>query len=193
MRVLDACAAPGGKTTHLLELEPQIAELLALDISGERLSRVAENLTRLNLQATLVAADANDPAQWWDGQRFDRILLDAPCSATGVISRHPDIRFLREAADIEQLTVRQLRLLETLWPLLQSGGRLLYSTCSVLRAENEQVISRFLARQSDVREISIAAEQLAKCAPAPSHGWQILPGCADYDGFYYALMERIPA
>ena len=144
MRVLDACAAPGGKTTHMLEIEPQVAELLALDISGERLSRIAENLQRLDLQATLVAGDAHDPAQWWDGQPFDRILVDAPCSATGVISRHPDIRFLREAADIEQLATRQLQLLETLWPLLQPGGRLLYSTCSVLRAENEQVIARFL-------------------------------------------------
>jgi len=192
MRVLDACAAPGGKTTHMLEIAPQIAELIALDISGDRLSRVAENLTRLDLQATLITGDAHDPAQWWDGQLFDRILVDAPCSATGVISRHPDIRFLREAADVEQLASLQLKLLETLWPLLQPGGRLLYSTCSVLRAENEQVIGRFLARQNNAREINIAAVNFVPPVPAPSHGWQLLPGRTDYDGFYYALIERMP-
>jgi 16S rRNA (cytosine967-C5)-methyltransferase len=193
MRVLDACAAPGGKTTHMLEIAPQIAELIALDISGDRLSRVAENLTRLDLHATLITGDAHDPAKWWDGQLFDRILVDAPCSATGVISRHPDIRFLREAADVEQLASRQLKLLETLWPLLQPGGRLLYSTCSVLRAENEQVIARFLAGQSDARELNIATENFVQPMPAPSHGWQLLPGRTDYDGFYYALITRLSA
>ncbi len=192
MRVLDACAAPGGKTTHMLEIAPQIAELVAVDISGERLSRIADNLARLDLRATLVAGDALDPAQWWDGRPFDRILLDAPCSATGVIRRHPDIRFLRAAADIEQLASQQLKLLQNLWPLLQPGGRLLYSTCSVLRAENEQVVERFLAVQSDAREVSIAGENFGPSTPTPSHGQQLLPGRADYDGFYYALMERLP-
>jgi 16S rRNA (cytosine967-C5)-methyltransferase len=192
MRVLDACAAPGGKTTHLLEIAPQIAELVAVDISAERLSRIADNLARLNLRAMLITGDALEPAHWWDGRLFDRILLDAPCSATGVIRRHPDIRFLRAAADIGQLAEQQLRLLTTLWPLLQPGGRLLYSTCSVFRAENEQVVERFLTSQSDAREVSTAGVNFGQTPPVTAHGWQLLPGRADYDGFYYALMERLP-
>lgn len=192
MRVLDACAAPGGKTTHMLEIAPQIAELVAVDVSGARLARIADNLARLDLRATLVAGDALDPAQWWDGRSFDRILLDAPCSATGVIRRHPDIRFLRAADDIGQLASQQLKLLTRLWPLLQPGGQLLYSTCSVLRAENERIIERFLAGQSDAREVSIARENFGVATPALLHGRQLLPGRADYDGFYYALMERSP-
>src|SRR5690606_18782060 len=134
----DACAAPGGKTGHILERTPGLAELLALDQDPERLRRVGENLDRLGLQARLVAADAGAVAQWWDGRAFDRILLDAPCSASGVIRRHPDIKVLRRAADVAGLVVQQQRLLEALWPLLVPGGMLEYCTCSVLRAENTE-------------------------------------------------------
>jgi 16S rRNA (cytosine967-C5)-methyltransferase len=193
MRVLDACAAPGGKTTHLLELSPALEELVALDISAERLARVAENLERLGQRATLVTGDALDPAAWWDGRPFDRILLDAPCSATGVIRRHPDIRFLRKATDIEALAEQQMRLLQSVWPLLKPGGRLLYSTCSMLRAENEQVIGRFLAAQGDAREVTLVDTATVEPNALTAHGWQLLAGHADYDGFYYALMERAPA
>jgi 16S rRNA (cytosine967-C5)-methyltransferase len=192
MRVLDACAAPGGKTTHLLEIEPQVSELVALDISRERLARIAENLTRLGLQANLVAGDALAPAKWWDGRPFDRILLDAPCSATGVIRRHPDIRFLRAEADISKLAGQQLQLLRTMWPLLQYGGRLLYSTCSIIKEENQQVIQHFLAEQDDAREVFIGAEHFDCALPDASPGRQLLAGRADCDGFYYALIEKLP-
>lgn len=177
MRVLDACAAPGGKTTHLLECAGGDLDLTALDISAERLAQVDSNLQRLGQRATLVVADATDPASWWDGQPFDRILVDAPCTATGVIRRHPDIKLLRRAADVPGFTSRQRLLLKRLWPLLRPGGTLLYATCSLLRAENQELVAGFLAA---------GVARLLPETPAP--GLQLLPGDRDTDGFYYALM-----
>ena len=185
-RVLDACCAPGGKTCHILEREPQLAELLALDIDGSRLDRVKENFARLNLQATLVAADAAATDKWWDGQQFDRILLDAPCSATGVIRRHPDIKLLRKPDDIARLGELQLHLLESLWPLLKSGGKLLYATCSILPEENDASIAGFMARQSDAEVLNISTEVGMK-TPL---GRQLLPTIGGHDGFYYALLGK---
>lgn len=177
MRVLDACAAPGGKTTHLLELADGDLDLTALDVSGVRLRQVDDNLRRLGFTATLVEGDALAPADWWDGRPFDRILVDAPCSATGVIRRHPDIKLLRRADDIPALAARQRRLLERLLPLLKPGGRLLYSTCSIFRAENQAVVQATLAT---------GTATLLEATPRP--GLQLLPGDSDTDGFYYALM-----
>ena len=185
MRVLDACAAPGGKTGHLLECAPDL-DLTALDQDAARLERVRENLTRLGLKARLVAGDARQPADWWDSVPYDRILLDAPCSATGVIRRHPDIKLLRRESDIAALAGQQHILLASLWPLLQPSGRLLYATCSVLRQENEQVIAGFLTAQSNADEQPISASW---GRPLP-HGRQILPGEAGMDGFYYALLVK---
>ena len=186
MRVLDACAAPGGKTGHLLECAPE-ADLTALDQDAARLKRVRDNLHRLGVKARLVTGDARQPATWWDGIPYDRILLDAPCSATGVIRRHPDIKLLRRAADIATLAAQQQVMLSSLWPLLRPGGQLLYATCSVLRQENEQVINRFLTVQPDAEESAIPALWGRPLA----HGRQILPGEADMDGFYYAqLLKR---
>ncbi|MGR9012474.1 MAG: 16S rRNA (cytosine(967)-C(5))-methyltransferase RsmB, partial [Gammaproteobacteria bacterium] len=137
-RVLDVCAAPGGKTAHILETQPQLTELVAVDIDESRLQRVSENMQRLNLQAKLVVGDAANPESWWDGKPFDRILLDAPCSALGVIRRHPDIKLLRRAEDIGQLQALQQSILQAVWPLLAPGGQLLYATCSILKQENER-------------------------------------------------------
>lgn len=185
-RVLDACAAPGGKTCHILEHEAALAELVALDSDARRLVRVQENLDRLGLQASLVCADAGDVAAWWDGVGFDRILLDAPCSATGVIRRHPDIKLLRRADDISLLVAEQQRLLKALWPLLKPGGRLVYATCSILPRENARQIAGFLQRQPDARELPMALDWGLAC----SHGRQQLPGEQGMDGFYYAVLER---
>jgi len=190
MRVLDACAAPGGKATHILESCPGIKELVALDESIMRLGRVAENISRLSLTATILQGDAREPQSWWDGELFDRILLDAPCSATGVIRRHPDIRFLRKQADIAQLAERQHEILTALWQLLKPGGMLLYSTCSMLRAENDQVIGRFISACADARILAPALD-VPGMTFQTSCGIQMLPGRVDNDGFYYALMERI--
>ncbi len=186
-RVLDACAAPGGKTGHLLELYEGIA-LLAIDQEPMRLARVAENLQRLRLNAQLLAADAGDPASWWDGEPFARILLDAPCSATGVIRRHPDIKTLRRPEDIEQLVAQQRRLLAALWPLLAPGGMLVYATCSVLPDENQHQISAFLAQTPDARELPIDSTW----GEAVTAGRQILPGRDGMDGFYYACLVKQP-
>ncbi|MBM4222158.1 MAG: methyltransferase domain-containing protein, partial [Gammaproteobacteria bacterium] len=191
MRVLDACAAPGGKSTHLLEHASGGIELTALDISAERLRLVEGNLARLGLKARLVAGDATAPETWWDGQPFDRILVDAPCSATGVIRRHPDIKFLRRAADLPALAARQAEMLDKLRPLLRPGGQLLYSTCSLLRAENSAVVSRFLGTHPDMRELPLP-DHLPGAAPGAGCGRQLLPGAADTDGFYYALMTTVP-
>ena len=189
MRVLDACAAPGGKTGHLLECTPDL-ELTALDQDAVRLERVRENLARLNFsKVRLIAGDARQPADWWDGVPYDRILLDAPCSATGVIRRHPDIKLLRRDRDIAALAEQQRQLLSSLWPLLRPGGRLLYATCSILRQENEQVIAGFLAAQPDAEEQPI----FASWGRPMAHGRQILPGEAGMDGFYYALLAKRPA
>lgn len=184
MHVLDACAAPGGKTAHLLEQTPGLA-LLALDVSPERCLRIDENLQRLQLQgARVVAADAAAPAAWWDGRAFDRILLDAPCTATGVIRRHPDIKLLRRESDVPQTVKQQARLLQALWPLLKPGGQMLYATCSVLKAENELQIGAFLAVTPDAREVSIDAPW----GESRPHGRQLFPGITD--GFYYALIAK---
>lgn len=185
-RLLDACCAPGGKTGHLLELQPDLAELVAIDSDEERLRRVDDTLVRLRRAATLLAADAADSQAWWDGQPFDRILLDAPCSASGVIRRHPDIKSLRRESDIPALAEQQARLLDALWPLLAPGGRLLYATCSVLQDENSRQIESFLARTEDALERPIEAAWGHAC----SHGRQILPGEGDMDGFYYACLEK---
>lgn len=193
MRVLDACAAPGGKTAHLLEHAPDIAELVALDIDSERARRIDANLQRLGLSATVCVGDAATPDAWWDGRPFERILLDAPCSASGVIRRHPDIKSLRRAGDIDALAATQARLLDALWPLLAPGGMLLYATCSVLRQENEQQIGAFLKRQPQARERRLDVEW----GRALEHGRQILPGTPatgpgnsdmGMDGFYFAAL-----
>jgi len=185
MRVLDACAAPGGKTGHLLEYAAHL-DLTALDQNAARLEQVADNLHRLQFKARLAAGDARQPADWWDGVLYDRILLDAPCSATGVIRRHPDIKLLRRDSDIAVLANQQQTLLASLWPLLRPAGRLLYATCSVIRQENEQVVERFLADQPDAEEQPI----IAPWGHPQSHGRQILPGEAGMDGFYYAVLIK---
>ncbi len=191
MRVLDACTAPGGKSTHLLEHAAGEIELTALDVSAERLPLVQSNLTRLGLTAQLIAGDATTPEKWWDGRLFDRILIDAPCSATGVIRRHPDIKFLRRAADLPALAARQSLMMEKLLPLLRPGGQFLYSTCSLFRAENSVVVSSFLAAHPEVREIPLPDDLPGAVVPTDP-GRQLLPGTADTDGFYYALMAFAP-
>ncbi len=177
MRVLDACAAPGGKTAHLLECAGGQLDLTALDISPERLKQLESNLRRLGQRATILVGDATEPATWWDGQQFDRILVDAPCTATGVIRRHPDIKLLRRAGDVPELVSRQRLLLERLWPLLKPDGKILYSTCSLLQAENQDLVTDFVAS---------GPARFESATPAP--GLQLLPGDRDTDGFYYALM-----
>jgi len=193
-RVLDACCAPGGKTCHLLETEPRMAELIAVDLEERRLERVRENLARLNLAAQLIAADVRDTVHWWDGRRFQRILLDAPCSATGVIRRHPDIKLTRQAADIPALASLQGELLDALWPTLEVGGILLYATCSILPEENSDTIAAFLARTPGARELDVAASFAgAKPGLVQRHGRQLLPQPHGHDGFYYAKLIKIAA
>ena len=193
LRVLDACAAPGGKTAHLLEYAaPQTLQVTALEIDAERAARIEDTLGRLQLQAQVVVADASQPAQWFEaqcgGQLFDAILLDAPCTASGIVRRQPDVRWLRRESDVHQLAQIQSRLLDTLWPLLQPGGRLLYCTCSVFRQEGEAQVQAFVARNSEARTL-----------PAPGH---LIPGkdykagmladnaLGDHDGFFYALLQK---
>ena len=183
-RVLDACAAPGGKSAHLLERSRP--SLLALDSDAARLQRVSGTLERLGLEGECRAADATAPEQWWDGQPFDRILIDAPCSGSGVIRRHPDIKWLRREADIARLAEEQRRLLEALWPLLSAGGRLVYCTCSIIQAENESVIAGFV---SDHTDVEVASPALPVGQPVGC-GRQILTGEAGVDGFYYACLEK---
>lgn len=185
-RVLDACCAPGGKTCDILENEPELQSLLALDLEPERLQRVRENLERLQLTARLQAADASDTTGWWDGQPFDRILLDAPCSATGVIRRNPDIKLTRQSGDITELARLQGALLDALWPTLAPGGLLLYATCSVLPTENSEVIAAFLARTADAGEMPTALD----CGLPQPCGRQLLPQPDGHDGFYYALLHK---
>lgn len=188
-RVLDACCAPGGKTCHILEHEPGLAEVVALDLEPKRLQRVQENLERLRLEATLTAADARDTDRWWDGKPFQRILLDAPCSATGVIRRHPDIKLARQAEDIAPLATLQGEMLDALWPTLEVGGVLLYATCSVLPTENREVIEAFLARMPGARELDLAGDFGLK----QRHGRQLLPQEGGHDGFYYAKLIKVAA
>jgi 16S rRNA (cytosine967-C5)-methyltransferase len=183
--VLDACAAPGGKTGHLLEGCPD-ARVTAVDVDARRLARVRENLDRLGLAARLAEGDAEHPAGEWAAERYDRILLDVPCTATGVIRRHPDIKLLRRAPDVGELVARQARILDAVWPLLRPGGILLYVTCSLLPEENEGQIARFLGRRPDARAVPIEA---VWGRPAGA-GRQILTGEHGMDGFYYARLRR---
>jgi 16S rRNA (cytosine967-C5)-methyltransferase len=189
-RVLDACAAPGGKTCHILEVQPELAELVAVDVSAQRLMRVQENLARLGLQATLVTGDAADPAPWWDGQPFDRILLDVPCSATGVIRRHPDIKLLRRPDDMVTLARRQGRLLTCAWEMLAPGGRLVYASCSALAAENSAVIGEFCRNERLARDVTADAASQLGLPGVTGKGYAIAAGTADMDGFYYACLEK---
>jgi 16S rRNA (cytosine967-C5)-methyltransferase len=187
LRLLDACAAPGGKTGHLLECQPT-AQVVALDVDPKRCERIQQNVDRLQVHAQIIAADAANTAQWWDGQSFDGILLDAPCTASGIGRRHPDVRWLRRENDVAQLAAIQAKLLKALWPLVKPGGRLLYCTCSVFKAEGETQIQTFVQHNTD-----------ALILPSPGH---LTPSIAssepslrdnvmgEHDGFYYALLEK---
>ncbi|MGA9032753.1 MAG: 16S rRNA (cytosine(967)-C(5))-methyltransferase RsmB, partial [Sulfuricaulis sp.] len=185
-RVLDACAAPGGKTGHLLEHTPGLDELVALDQEPARVAMIEDNLARLRLGAMIITGDAANPANWWDGRPFDRILADVPCSATGVIRRHPDIKLRRHPEDLPKLVTTQARLLEGLWPLLKPGGKLLYVTCSILAVENEKQLSAFILRHPEAREVMLPMS----AGRARAVGRQILPGEAGMDGFYYACIRK---
>lgn len=186
-RILDACAAPGGKTAHICELLPK-AQVLALDVDADRCQRIHQNLERLGLKAEVRHADAGEPGYWWDGRPFDAILLDAPCTASGIVRRHPDVRWLRREGDIAQLAEQQKRLLTALWPLLKPGGHLVYCTCSVFRAEGSDQVAAFLAHNNT-----------AVLRPAPGHLWPSHAGRAgtvpdnsigDHDGFFYAVLQK---
>ena len=186
-RWLDACAAPGGKTAHLLELGA--TEVWALDKDAKRVDRIRSNLQRLNLQAKVVVADAAQPSTWWDGHAFDGILLDAPCTASGIVRRHPDVPWLRRPTDVAQLAAQQRTLLEALWPLLKPGGVLVYCTCSVFKAEGEDQIQAFLGRHSDANRIE-----------APGHLFPQFTEFSldlgeneirDHDGFFYARLRKL--
>ncbi len=185
LRILDACAAPGGKTCHILEQEPN-NNVVALDIDARRLEQIEQNTHRLKLNAELIAADAGLVDDWWDGQLFDRILIDAPCSGTGVIRRHPDIKILRRPDDIANLAKQQAILLDNLWPLLKPGGLMVYTTCSALKQENEEQIANFLTQHAQAKEF------IPNSPPAQrrSFGYQRLPGDDSLDGFYYACLQH---
>lgn len=187
LRVLDACAAPGGKTGHVLEWAPN-AQVLALDVDAQRAQKIEQNLQRLRLHAQVCAADAANPGAWWDGQLFDAIMLDAPCSASGIVRRHPDVRWLRRQTDIGQLANLQAQLLDVLWPLLKPGGHMVYCTCSVFKAEGQDNVQAFLARNTQ-----------AVLCPSPGHLIPSEPpqglsvgdnGLGEHDGFYYALLHK---
>jgi 16S rRNA (cytosine967-C5)-methyltransferase len=186
LRVLDACAAPGGKACHLLERAD--IDLTALEVDAPRAERIRQNLMRLRLNAKLVIGDAGAPKSWWKGQPFDRILIDAPCSATGVLRRRPDVRLHRRESDVAAMHAQQRRILSALWPLLAPGGRLVYITCSVLRTENEAIVGELLAAQPDAGPMAFTLP----VGHAASVGWQILPGDGDLDGMYYAVLEKQP-
>jgi 16S rRNA (cytosine967-C5)-methyltransferase len=187
-RILDSCAAPGGKTMHILEMQPNIKELIAIDHDKKRLNLIRENLQRtrekLSQKVTLLHADASQPENWWDHKLFDRILLDAPCSATGVIRRHPDIKILKKSSDIPKLATQQLKILTALWPLLNPNGKLVYVTCSILPEENDQVIEKFLAITPNAHISKIDAIW----GMDTKFGRQIIPGQDGMDGFYYAVI-----
>jgi 16S rRNA (cytosine967-C5)-methyltransferase len=188
---LDACAAPGGKSGHLLEIGGNQLTLVAVDSDESRLSSVSDNLRRIGRDATIIAADASKPESWWDGVVFDGILLDAPCSASGVIRRHPDIKILRRASDLKGLASLQRVLLEKLWPLLAPGGTLLYVTCSVIAAENDEVISQFLKDHRDAIENDMLPNNnIRDLMRRKACGFQILPSSAGLDGFYYAALQK---
>jgi 16S rRNA (cytosine967-C5)-methyltransferase len=189
LRVLDACAAPGGKTAHLLELAD--AHVLALDVDAERCQRVTQNLRRLGLSAQVQAGDAADTAAWWDGQTWDGILLDAPCTASGIVRRHPDVRWLRRPTDVAQLAAQQTRLLNALWPLLKPGGQLLYCTCSVFKAEGQEQIQTFLAHHTDAQMRPSPGHLLPQAAGPESQLPDNQPG--EHDGFFYARLVKLGA
>ncbi|WP_144211762.1 16S rRNA (cytosine(967)-C(5))-methyltransferase RsmB [Shewanella donghaensis] len=182
--VLDACAAPGGKTCHLIESAPNI-NVVAVDFDEKRLERVQQNLDRLQLKAQVIHGDAADIDSWWQGEKFDRILLDAPCSATGVIRRHPDIKWLRKNSDIDELALLQQQIIDHCWKWLKPGGTILYATCSILPEENSQQIEQFLQRTSDATLVPIAQQSSPE-----DIGWQLLPGQNNCDGFYYARLVK---
>ena len=187
IRVLDACAAPGGKTAHLIEMGK--VDVLALDVDPARCNRIHQNLDRLQLSATVRAGDAQRPVEWWDGQLFDAILLDAPCTASGIVRRHPDVRWLRRATDVQELAKAQSGLLKALWPLVKKGGRLLYCTCSVFIAEGDLQIQTFLAHNTDARLLPSPGHLMpdfrANEDPVPDNSIH------DHDGFFLALLEKI--
>jgi 16S rRNA (cytosine967-C5)-methyltransferase len=185
-RLLDACCAPGGKTCHILESEPNLEVCIALDVDAKRLKRVRENLDRLNIEATLLQGDASIPESWWDGVLFDRILLDAPCSATGVIRRHSDIKLLRTDEEILAATKIQQKMLSSLWPLLKPGGLMVYSTCSVLPDENEKQVAYFVETHNDCTVL----QDNWTWGRATGYGQQILPGDQGMDGFFYSVLEK---
>ena len=192
-RVLDICAAPGGKTSHILETCPNLEKVTALDISSKRAEKISDSIERLKLntegkKVSVKVGDGVDLEQWWNGESFHRILLDAPCSATGVIRRHPDIKWLRQPSDIKQLAMQQRALLESAWKTLEVNGLLLYATCSVLSEENENAINYFLEQQQDAEEVPIQLSIGSKS----KYGWQLLPHENQHDGFFYALLRKLP-
>ena len=190
-RVLDACAAPGGKSAALLELGGRRIDLTCIDKDAARLEAVTANLKRLGLSATVLAADASNPDEWWDGSNYSAILLDAPCSASGVIRRHPDIKLLRRPSDITELAGLQERLLTALWPLLAPGGRLLYVTCSVFAAENDAPIARFLGNTKDAQEDVLQNNNIRDLMRNKACGRQVIPGTMGLDGFYFACLTKV--
>lgn len=186
-RVLDACCAPGGKTCHILEHEPNLNACVSVDVEAKRLGKVHENLRRLGLKADVKEGNATKPDEWWDGQLFDRILLDAPCSAIGVIRRHPDIKLLRTSLDVDVITALQAEMLRSLWELLAPGGILVYATCSIQKVENEEQIRKFVSTHSNCQ-----VEQIkGSWGMATGHGRQILPGEFGMDGFFYSVLKKL--
>lgn len=183
--ILDCCAAPGGKTCHIIETQPKLQEVTALEVDGLRAKRIEENFARLGHKGKIVVADASQPDNWWNGQQFDRILLDAPCSATGIIRRHPDIKWLRKSKDIDALAALQAQILEAIWPLLKPGGIMLYATCSILPEENVEQINQFVQNTADAKlDTDFENDTLER------PGRQILPGDQQMDGFYYARLLK---
>jgi len=191
LRVLDACAAPGGKTAHLLELLGDRSEVIALDIDAQRCERIEQNLQRIGRTAKVIAADAALTKTWWDGQAFDAVLLDAPCTASGIVRRHPDVRWLRRESDIDKLAAIQRNLLKQLWPLVKPGGRLLYCTCSVFRAEGENQAKTFVEHNTNARLLPSLGHLRPQNSATSAALVDNLAG--DHDGFYYALLEKLPA
>jgi 16S rRNA (cytosine967-C5)-methyltransferase len=186
MRVLDACAAPGGKTCHVLERHQDLKLILAVELETRRAARIRENFKRLGLTAEMRVADAGEPAQWWDGVPFERILLDAPCSASGVVRRHPDVKARRTPAEVSAAVGLQARLLTALWPLLAPRGKLLYVTCSVFQRENARQLEAFLAGHGDAEPLPLEAGWGVAAGP----GRQVLTGEGGMDGFYYACLHK---